>query len=161
MYTRPVGNAITKALGLTHSYWDIKEVDPNTGGTVDLNEVISGDKQFTGLGAGTDNPLYWLNMNIHAPTNAPLGPGVPPYLGNETTNNPSGKISFDSGLSNSNCMSVVSMYTLASNWPNNTVPYNGLTSNSNTVAHPFGLSRRIFGTAAEWGFGPGVVVVFG
>jgi len=135
MYTRPVDNPFAKLAGATHSYWDILEVDPNAGnaGTPDLNEVISGDKTPAPL--NPVNPFNWLNVNIHAPTNST--PGAP-YSGNDTTSNPASSVSFDSGLSTANCMAITYMYTLATKWPQNTVPYNIFTSNSNTVAHLLG-----------------------
>jgi RHS repeat-associated protein len=127
--TRPVDDPTAQTFGGTHSFWYIQT---STG----QQYILSGGP--TGAGSGY--------LNVYTSTNVTSG-----------VDNTSATTSWSSGLSSTICNQVDAMLSAAQNFPNNTIQYNPVTSNSNTAAHYLGTQGNFYPPpppgSAGWNYG--------
>jgi RHS repeat-associated protein len=111
---RPVDDWRAKQIGATHSFWYVQ-------GSSGTQYIISGGPWPEN--GSKQNLDVWKNSNINA-----------------KPDNVSATTSWQSGLSADNCKGVDALIKTATNWPENTIPYNWRGPNSNSAARSLGIA---------------------
>jgi hypothetical protein len=154
--SRPLDIPVLKQLGRTHAYWELKEVDPNSGAIMQDFMISSGPPppDQVPTNPATGKQFKDLNVYVHGP-----------YDGVDQAANATW--SWDSHYS-SDCSAFTKMLAYAQNWqahynnnPTQGVLYSGFGPNSNSFAALLGsvggLSPPRPPGATGWGYWPSVL----